>query len=630
MASEHRAHEGPKADTSARGVSADPGMAVKMGSSSFAGIADLAAGRPCDETGLLALCDFVDARHDCADFRLVTILKVLCAWPDLLSPEALARLESTVLGFKYWMDEPGDDGMCFWSENHQAIFATCELIAGQLFPDRRFTNGGFTGRERSARGAERLGRWLGHRLRYGFTEWLSNTYYEEDVAPLALLVDHGEDPELVAAARTVLDLLMLDMAMHRFDGRFVASSGRAYAAQKQDPAKADVNDILARAFGPREREHAYDFSRLSATFVLGDYEVPAAIRAIADDPRPATVRVSHGLDVDEVVGEVGGPQEVETTGAFLWLMEAFVTTGSADLTARCMRAWRMSRNTFLRPLSWTMPLAGTGLAPWVVRVLNPAAQGIAIERADVVTTRTPHWLLSAAQRYRPRGFGDQQLLWTAALPGDITVFSTHPAAPLFEETARGFSPSAWVGNGINPDVVADENLLVVVHDLSPRRGFLERSRRQLSHLWFSSDRFDEVVRDERVVVGRAGDSLIGVVGSSAIEDGETNELVQSGRLTAWGVACSDVGESGGAQEFLAALVATRVVARPATTTWHVAGLSAAGGRRVVAVHRDGPALVDGRTVVTRHPRLDSPWGRAERFPDAIAVECDGQRWSTRA
>jgi hypothetical protein len=40
------------------------------------------------------------------------------------------------------MDDPSEDknGVCYFTENHQALFASCEYIAGQLYPDETFAN----------------------------------------------------------------------------------------------------------------------------------------------------------------------------------------------------------------------------------------------------------------------------------------------------------------------------------------------------------------------------------------------------------------------------------------------------------------------------------------------------------
>ena len=82
---------------------------------------------------------------------MIPILRTLYAYSTLLTEATLKEIEKTVLGFKYWMDEPGEDSMCYWSENHQLIFGTIELLAGQFYSDKVFYNLPITGRERMER-----------------------------------------------------------------------------------------------------------------------------------------------------------------------------------------------------------------------------------------------------------------------------------------------------------------------------------------------------------------------------------------------------------------------------------------------------------------------------------------------
>lgn len=565
------------------------------------------------EARLLELCDSVDARHDCADFRLITLVKVLYAWPQLLSESTRRRCEQTVLAFKYWLDEPGIDDMCYWSENHQVLFATCEYLAGQLFPDHIFPNLGVNGRRRRERGRARLLAWLDDRFRHGFIEWLSNTYYEEDVAALSVLIDHAEDSDLVARATVVLDLLMLDMALHRFGGRFVASAGRAYEHQKIDPAYADVNDILDNAFGTGIRP---DLSRVSAVFVLRDrYRVPETIRRIAAAPEAFTVTAHHGLDLLEAAS--GDP---ETAVVRLWAMESFTDPGSIRVTASAMRRWELRHNMFLRPLarfvSWP-----ARLLPAAVRLLNPVTQGVTIHRANVQTCRDPHWLLSSAQRYHPREFGDQQHLWQASLPGDINVFATHPGAWQMAESGLRGAPGRWVGNGRNPDVAQHHNLLLAVHDLGGRRGYLEAPRARYTHLWFPVERFDEVRTGRTWVCGRVADSLIGVRSARPLRRAG-HEFVQSGRLTAYAVVCSDTSRSGDLDAFTAHLCGGELSVGRQRTSWRLPpGETAAE----LVLHRNGNFVVDGNVRPSEYPRLDSPFGRIERSPHRIELACRDSR-----
>ena len=78
------------------------------------------------------------------------------------TPRFGAEIDRVVLSFRYWLDEPGDDVMWFYSENHALLFHTACYLAGGLFPDAVFARSGRTGREQRAAGRERLIRWLDH------------------------------------------------------------------------------------------------------------------------------------------------------------------------------------------------------------------------------------------------------------------------------------------------------------------------------------------------------------------------------------------------------------------------------------------------------------------------------------
>lgn len=503
----------------------------------FAAITELAAGRQVDESPIEDLCAFVDARIDCADFRALTLVMLLEKFADLLSDATRQRIRRSLTGFRYWMSEPGDDSMCFWSENHQAIFATCEYLAGGQFATDVFADG-TTGAAHRRRARARLVRWLELRQRFGFSEWLSNTYYEEDTAPLALLVDHAE-PDIADGARAVLDILMRDLATHSFRGRFGASSGRCYERQKKQPETADVTDIVQHAFGffaGRRLDHA----RMSTPLVLSSYRVPDDIRALAHSTKTTTVQTTHGLELGEVSRLA---LDADDEASIFWAMEAFTTPESIRSTMDAFVRWGMHSNGFLSALAPFVKVPGA-LMPTLVRVLNPATRGTALQRAEVITHRGPHGMLSSVQHHHPRTFGDQQHIWQATLPGDVSVFSTHPGGAWFDDVARNFSPSAWVGNGRMPDVVQRDGMLAVLYDTRGRKGYLEKERARWSHLYWPEDRFERTVRSDNVLVGQVEDSLLGVRAARPIRDGEDpHEIVQDGAITGWGVVLTHTGET---------------------------------------------------------------------------------------
>lgn len=520
-------------------MAADVGMQIKMNNKCFKDIILLEQGQKIDENQILDLVAFVDNRHDCADFRLLCLIKTYLSYSPLLSNYTLNKIKNSILNFKYWMDEPGDDGMCYWSENHQIIFATCEYLAGQTFNDFVFTNDKKLGKIHFEKAKTKILRWLHYRFLYGFTEWHSNTYYEEDISPLCVLIDHAHDREIVEKAKIVLDLLFLDLAMHSFDGYFVATSGRCYEAQKKDSKVADVNDILKHAFKIQSGE--YNYERLSSMFLLcKKYTVPNIIIDIAYAKGEQIIKDSMGLDLFEVKAELNN-NDIDDLGMFLWAMEAFTNKESINMTMDIFNKWNLKENNFLKDLkSVNIPLLRKlNLLPLVVKILNPATQGVAIERANTYTYKTEYYMLSSVQKYHPQEFGDQQHIWQATLPNQINIFSTHPGCPMFDDSARNFSPSYWVGNGINPHAAQDKNVLLLMYDLNARKGYLERKRMNFVHFYFPIEKFDEVIQKDQMIFGRVNDSYIGIISSLPYHIENNDELIYHGKLSHFAVVLGD-------------------------------------------------------------------------------------------
>ena len=181
---------------------------------------------PEDEAILSEALDWIDGRPDCADFPLAAILRLYLG--DSLTERERKRARRTVLNFRYWTDEPGNDAMCFESENHSLLFHGCQLIAGKLFPDEVFTNSDRTGREQAKIGKQRCQRWVEQVEKHGFREFLSSTYMPLTAAALLNVVDFSGDDELSQRASHILDGIFDLLAMHSFDGVTIGPQGRVY------------------------------------------------------------------------------------------------------------------------------------------------------------------------------------------------------------------------------------------------------------------------------------------------------------------------------------------------------------------------------------------------------------------
>ncbi len=560
-----------------------------------------------DSIALKELCSFADTRRDCSDFRMLAALKLAYAAADRIEPEAAAALRRTVLGFRYWMSEPGVDAMCFWSENHQLLFATCEYLAGALYPTETFTNDRRPGAAHRTAAEARLHQWLNLRFRFGFSEWLSAVYFEEDVAALSVLIDHAPSPAIVERATMILDLLLLDVALHRCQGRFAASAGRLYEAQKTNPDTAEMQLIAAAAYGDDSVEP--NWNQLGMLFVLRDsYEVPDVLREIAAFEGTATVRTSQGLDIDEATKVFPSPLDPETTGALLWGMEAFANPGAIRATMAAFTAWRMETNPFLSDLKPFTRVPSVAL-PALARVLHPVVQGTALQRAHVQTHRTRAYLLSSAQHHHVGAFGDQQHLWHGLLDGGIPVFTTHPGLALVENATRQRTPDLWVGNGINPDLGQDAGVLLARYDTRGRKGYGEGPRARYTHLYLPLDRLDELELGGTRLIARAGRTLLAVLGTSPLIRGSDTEVRQQGRVTGWVVVLADAEEFDSLEAFSAAIGVAEFDGRALRVTTPYGAYEL----------RDQTLRRDGILLDADYPRYDSPWVQTARDPARIDV-----------
>ncbi len=191
--------------------------------------AKLALGGTFDEADARAVrhaCETIDENHDCSDFRLSALLKMLkCGMP--LPEEMRELIHRTAVGFCYWTDETTCGAMATGTENHSLMFHGCQMMAGSLWPDEVFPRSGRTGREQQAIARERICVWLDKVEKNGFKEYLSGTYMPVTTGAMLAVVDHA-DEQISARMAKLLDKLFYDFATNAYDDIVVAPQGRIY------------------------------------------------------------------------------------------------------------------------------------------------------------------------------------------------------------------------------------------------------------------------------------------------------------------------------------------------------------------------------------------------------------------
>ncbi|SMY07268.1 hypothetical protein [Flavimaricola marinus] len=214
-------------------------------------LALLASGEPLDTAAFEALDDTLDgikSRRDCSDFVMVPLLWTYGAYADAIPTEWQKRIKQAILGYRYWMDQPGNDTMWFWSENHVLCFHVSEYIAGGLFPDDVFENSGLTGAEHRALADARMTRWYDSVSDHGLAEWNSAAYYPIDFIGLFAMHHWGEG-EAKARATHILDQLFTMIALHNIGGVSAGTMGRAYDKELRAGPLTELSPFAAVAFG---------------------------------------------------------------------------------------------------------------------------------------------------------------------------------------------------------------------------------------------------------------------------------------------------------------------------------------------------------------------------------------------
>lgn len=257
-----------------------------------AALAMLALGRQPDakfRTILEQTLAVIEERQDCSDFVMVPLLWAYGAYGRAFPGDLAARAEAAAIGYRYWVDEPGNDVMWFWSENHVLCFHVSQLLAGGLFPGHVFAASGRTGAQQQALALERLGRWFDAVEAEGLAEWNSAAYYPVDFIGLLALAELAPQP-LAGRAKALLDRLFTMVALHTLGGVPAGTMGRAYDKELRSGPLTELAPFVTLAFG----EGWYNTGVAALPmFAAGGYEPPGDLAACVQPPMGKAVSAHY-------------------------------------------------------------------------------------------------------------------------------------------------------------------------------------------------------------------------------------------------------------------------------------------------------------------------------------------------
>ncbi|HEY2997598.1 MAG TPA: hypothetical protein VGJ43_03435 [Acidimicrobiales bacterium] len=536
----------------------------------------------------------IDAFQDTSDFDMMQLVAIWYGHRGEISPELRAAIEQRFQGFRYWYTDPLPAGVIdqkwFWSENHRIIFHTLEYLAGLAVPRRTFTVTGETGATHADRGRGRVEAWLDEKATWGFSEWHSDVYYQEDIQALTLLTEFGER-DVARRAAVMLDLFLYDLAVHQVSGNNGVTHGRSYMKDKSRATDEDVFGTMKLLFATSDVPYP-SRGDTGAVLLAGAtrYRLPEVIRRIATSPETFVDRTHMGapIDVDEPfttdpVSAVPGvsyddPDAIE----FWWDRGALTAWQTVPATLATIDEHSLFETELFKPFKPLVDIAGGD--PAVARQLAYQLRCLInvglLTEVDTVTWRSPDAMLSSAQDYRPGCFGQQYHAWQATLDEDAVVFTTLPGNEPRPGTRWVDADMYWTGTGAMPR--SAQVGAAAVHLYAPRYaangpGPLETfSYLPFTHAYFPTERFDEVRQAGNWTLGRKGDGYVALWSWRPTEWRThdptvtfTNGLTQpfdlvapGGADDAWIVQVGDHSRWGSFDAFAAAVTAAPVTATP--------------------------------------------------------------------
>lgn len=604
--------------------------------------------------------EYMGKRYDCADFRAIWLCKLRYAlinspeYGSLLTGKVDDAIKDALTGFKYWITSEGKDSMCYYSENHQMVFAVSEYYAGLAYPNEIFSIDGKSGLEHSKIAKERMENWFDQRGRYGFSEFLSSNYLAVDIGALSMLLTYCDDAALSKKTEAALNMILLDYSLSMFDYGFTAPAGRNYARNNTSfNASTSSHVIVDKIWNTGETDLENWYSGFPYLFISlcdsGRYFVPKAIVALGEKNDKGVVKSTSGLSLKEM--EEKGLIGLSDYQLMFQLGMGALSNGEViENTLEALNKYDLVHNNFVSSFKFfnIKLLQYLGLTKKIAAALDPFSNGMAIQRNEVYSFSTKDYKLSTDQLYFPGSYGAQQLQFIACLPDRINVFTTNP-----------MKSKEFQGYGVAPCAAQNENCMLSVFNIPEKKPLLATGDvRSYTSTYFPEEDFDEVLIDGSYAFGRINDTYIALIGSSALSyvrysdkaefekkifdtyefyETEVGPYVDSYRLKDMN-AGFDLRQQGNSQymiyelgsadnesfsEFVERIKSNRVEFSDNVLTYSTknAGLSE---DVTYTLDYSGSFMVNNEPVNTEHDRYDSTFVHTLRSDDKISVSCDGE------
>lgn len=579
---------------------------------------DLSKGKDSiDWSGLDGTLEYIKGEYDCSDFRLVNTIRLLFEAKDIMPPEYKAKIEKVLFNFRWWWDEPGANSMCYWSENHQILFASAEYLAGQLYPDMVFPSSGLTGKQHMEKAKRRALDWFEMRWNYGFIEFNSEVYYPEDIGALINLIDFAEDKELVVKSQIAMDLIFYDVAVQNVHTMFSTASGRAYSGNRKGGSGSDLHGLTHFFWGdgqPNGRGMTH------GVCTSEKYKLPPVLAEIAKDTSNVVIKQSNGLNIFELEAE--GYYGTDNRSMMMqWGMECFSNPEIVRNSLSHIRNNIHFSNEFIHPfkiLDLTL-VKWLHLEPLIVKIINPQSNGVAIQKGNTYTFKTNHYSMYSAQNHHPGTYGDQQHVFGVNIKNHFSVYHTHPA---LKKGVKHQSPNYDVGYGHFPHVAQDENVSLAIYNTPKKKGIMELDLLDFTYAYFPDEKFDTTFINNNYLFGKKDETYCAFIAYNNVQFGDDTkeDVIQPGKQTFWIAEAGSFSQDGSFEAFVSRIQKNKIEFNAETLE-----LSYMSKGKQFDLKFKGDFKIDGKRINTNYSRYDSPYVKAKRKDKTITYEFNGKK-----
>lgn len=438
---------------------------------------------------LQAGLDRISNRMDMAEFGIPAFVRILHEYRDFLSGEQITSIEKTLIGFRYWLDEPGDINACYFTENHQVLYHSAEYLVGSLFPRELFPSNQKSGEWHRQHGLTMLDQWMDWRINFGFSEWCTN-YYAEDMLALLGVYRYADNTKIKEKAEKIIRILLVEMALNTFEGNWSGCQGRTYPHYLGDHRNESISPICKLLWDKGSYEGPIaDCAIMLATY---NFDCPSDIIAIAQNSNSEIINKERmSLNTEDTPYYGVNPSDFNDI-MFYW--------GNQTYSAKCVV--ENSRKVLIQN-NWMNERFNAYAEKYK---LYEAAQVAcdydpdftALTQVDLYTYKTQDYVMTTAQDYRKGKAAYQHQPWGVYMGDNAKVFTNHPGSQDFEDR-----PNQIAGNWYLPKAVQYRNTSVVIYRIPA-----DCTRMLETHAYFPQSEFDEILIQNGWLFGKHSDAYI--------------------------------------------------------------------------------------------------------------------------